>query len=177
MMRIFFAVELPREVRERLAAAGPSLVDHPAAVKWVEEENIHLTLQFMGEVEAQRLKCLLQAAQTAAQKCGSFTLDVCGIGAFPGCSRPRVIWAGLSRGTAELGTLADCLSQSIGVLPDKPFSPHITLGRVREGRRVLLSANRDFSAGSFHVDGFSCVRSTLTPAGPVYSRVAFFPLN
>lgn len=181
MARIFFAIVLPDAVKERLERLKRLLDPAPGAVKWVEKQNLHLTLQFIGEISEDKLLQMLDLALHAAAAVLPFNLEVRGAGAFPGHSRPRVLWAGINKGETPAKHLASELSRHIGIAPDKPFSPHITLGRVREGRTAridgALSRERDYSAGIVSVKHFVCMESTLTPGGPVYREIAAFNLK
>ncbi|HAP31433.1 MAG TPA: RNA 2',3'-cyclic phosphodiesterase [Firmicutes bacterium] len=181
MSRIFFAIMLPGEVRERLALLQRALDLEPGAVKWVEKQNLHLTLQFIGEIPLEKIRPILDGAARTAAATAIFTLEVRGAGAFPGPLRPRVLWAGAGEGEKQTRQLAEELSRCIGIAPDKPFSPHITLGRVREGRTVrignALSRELSYSAGSVCVERFLCLESMLTARGPRYREIAVFKLK
>lgn len=181
MARIFFGLELPEAVRERLKLLQDLLGAQPDAVKWVEKRNLHLTLQFIGEAPEESVRKIVSDAARAAGAVSSFVLGISGAGAFPGPLRPRVLWAGVGEGEKQVRHLAGELSRCLGLVPDKPFSPHITLGRVREGRKVQISdalhRERDYHAGTVPVERFVCFGSTLTPKGPVYREIAGFYLR
>lgn len=181
MARIFFGLELPEAVRERLQLLQDLLGIQPEAVRWVEKHNLHLTLQFIGEVPEEGVRKIVSDATRAADAVSSFVLGISGVGAFPGPSRPRVLWAGVGEGEKQVRLLAGELSRCLGLVPDKPFSPHITLGRVREGCKVQISdalcRERDYSGGAVQVERFVCFGSTLTPKGPVYREIAGFYLR
>ncbi len=179
MARLFFAIIPPRAVRERLAAAQLRLDLVPGAVKWVEQENLHLTLLFIGETPQERLAGLSAAAEKTAGEVTAFTVEIAGLNAFPGRNRPRVIFAGVGRGERELHFLAGRLAFNLGIRPDKPFRAHFTLGRVRDGRQAppLPEAAPEILVSSvFPVESFYCLESTLTPRGPVYKKRAEFIL-
>jgi RNA 2',3'-cyclic 3'-phosphodiesterase len=179
--RIFFAVPLPDSVKGKLAALQCQLMQKTGVVKWVEKENMHLTLLFLGDVPPERLKTVIAGASKAAATAQPFLLEIKGLGAFPSQRNPRVLWAGVESGASEASSLAEALSQCIGVRQDRPFSAHLTLGRVREGRQVRLEEIREsqwqFEAGTVMVDSFLCLESKLTPRGPVYNNVAVLKLS
>ncbi len=181
MPRIFFALTLPGEIKAKLHRLQLSFAENTLDVKWVEQENIHLTLQFLGEVPAGRIQTVISGAARAAEQFKPFLLEIKGTGAFPDPRRPRVLWAGVGSGAREAGSLAAILAECIGIKHDKPFSPHITVGRVREGRHVhldwTLASLRNFNAGVIAINSFSCLESTLTPRGPVYRERSRFILQ
>lgn len=181
MARIFFAINLSAHIREELTKLRLRIPADKKAMKWVAAENLHLTLQFIGEVGTEEMASMLEKAQAAAKRCRPFELEVRGLGAFPNPARPRVIWAGVTTGREQLINLAEQLSVVLDSKPDKPFAPHLTLGRVRENHKVNLSQFLQEEAqtrvGNMAVDRFSCVQSTLTPRGPDYRVVEEFILD
>ena len=181
MARIFFAIVIPEEIREKLELLKDRLGVLPGAVKWVEKHNLHLTLQFIGETPDEKIQKLLDNAASAAEVAARFTIEIRGAGCFPSSSRPRVLWAGVDEGRNKVQLLAAELSHRTGLPPEKPFSPHVTLGRVHPGRTVHISnamlSERDFYAGTWPVKSFVCMESTLTPKGPVYREIARLSLK
>lgn len=172
MSRIFFALTLPEEIRANLLALRRRLALAPGAVKWVESENLHLTLYFIGDVDKSRMPQLLQRAAAAAADSLKFTVSVRGVGVFPTINRPRVLWAGVEEGQSEIIKLAHALNKSFGNTQRQSFSPHITIGRIRPGKQInikpFLLQEAQFYAGTFKVSSFTCFASTLTRQGPVY---------
>lgn len=185
-MRVFIAVELVQDLRRQLALLQESLKECQADVKWVEEENLHLTLHFLGEIEQGEILRVRAAMQKAGQEMSPFALSLAGTGLFPGPARPRVVWAGLSKGIELLTQLRRYLGEyleEIGInLDQKPFSPHITLGRVRSPVNAdrLVAKLRAYAKeplGSQKVKGLSLFESRLARQGPQYYRLAWVPLS
>ena len=179
MPRIFFALDLPEQIRENLAQLQSSIPHASCAVKLVEKENFHLRLLFCGEVTEATLQQMLQQAQPVANTFPSFTFGIGGVGVFPSPARPRVFWTGIREGREHLMRLATSLSRALGVLPGHAFTPHLTLGRVRQGKSVNSRGfleQTDFYAGAFTADRFFCVESILTRRGPVYTKLKEFML-
>jgi RNA 2',3'-cyclic 3'-phosphodiesterase len=137
-MRLFFAIDIGAAQRAALRDAVAALQPvAPRAVRWVEPAGAHITLSFLGEVAAERTGQLLAAAQAALAALPSFTLHLAPASAFPNLRRPRTLWLGLAGQTDVLtqvqGRLADALVPLGFARERRPFRPHLTLGRVREG--------------------------------------------
>ncbi len=185
LIRAFIAVELPEEARRRLSQAidlvgGQGL----SGVRWVRPEGMHLTLKFLGEIAPSMVERVTEALQEACQGAGPFQLALSHVGAFPDLRMPRVLWVSLSGELGHLGELQgriESAMQRLGFPAERRrFSPHITLGRVRDGvspgqRRRIGEAFGEMSVegtSPWHVDGVSLVRSTLTPEGAIYDHLS-----
>lgn len=185
LIRTFIAVEIEnKDTLRRLVEIRDYLASTGADVKPVEDENIHLTLRFIGEIPAGLVKLLCQ--NIATLKYSKFVMMIRGIGAFPSISRPRVVWAGVSEGSDKLVELhkhVESIVRKIGVPADREeFIPHITLLRVKSGRdidklvKALISIqNHEF--GYSDVTRIYVKKSTLTPSGPIYSNICWLDLS
>jgi len=171
-------------VRARLAAAVERLRPVASGVVWVARDNVHVTLKFLGSVETARLGDVERALATAVADHGAFDLDVRGLGAFPSNTRPRVLWAGVGAGAADVTTLAARTDETLAALgfprEARPFAAHVTLGRVREPRvdpgfGQALSAAEAF--GCVRIGQVSLMRSQLSPRGARYTVLAHLPLR
>jgi 2'-5' RNA ligase len=152
-------------------------------VAWVARHNVHLTLKFLGAVEAARRDAVARALADAAAGCSCFDLTVRGLGAFPTSTRPRVLWAGLDEGAAPAAALARRVDQALvalGFAPEpRPFAAHVTLGRVRAPRANPRLAEALAESGAFgrqRVDRLVLMHSQLSPRGPRYTELATAPL-
>jgi RNA 2',3'-cyclic 3'-phosphodiesterase len=190
-LRLFFAIELPGEIREAAADHAARLRrEFPAArASWLRPESLHLTLKFLGEVEAIRINALYYAAVAAAAALAPFELTVEGAGTFPPHGVARVLWLGVRDHQGQLARLQFRLEKEcaqVGFPRDsKPFKPHLTLARLRVPKRgdenyELSEAQRraPFGPHAFQVSGFALIRSELGPGGSRYtplSRHAFGP--
>jgi RNA 2',3'-cyclic 3'-phosphodiesterase len=152
---------------------------------WVAPENFHLTVKFLGAVGTERLPDVERALGDAVAGVASFTLALRGLGAFPSTARPRVIWAGTAQGAAELAEVAARVERALSPLgfptEERPFSAHVTLGRVRTPRRnprlaQALAASADVELLRVPVERLSLMRSDLSPRGARYSELAGHPL-
>lgn len=180
-VRCFVAIELPEALRETIA----SYFDREgrgragAGVTWVRAASLHLTLKFLGEVASDRLPALQAALAAAVAGHPPFVLALRGAGAFPSPERPRVLWVGAGAGAAEATALAAAVElavEPLGHAPEnRPFTPHLTVGRVKVppresgALRRLLEAARDRAWDEWLVPAVHLVRSELFPAGPIYS--------
>jgi 2'-5' RNA ligase len=182
-VRTFVAVLLPDEIRQRLAQEVDALRPHASGVAWVAAENLHVTVKFLGGVEEARLTDAAAALKRAATV-PVFEVEIRGLGAFPNASRPRVLWAG-APGSPAFTRLAEGVDQALVALGFAPegrgFTPHITLGRVREPRRdvalteaIEAAAARSF--GALQVERVSLMRSDLSPRGARHTELSAVPL-
>jgi 2'-5' RNA ligase len=188
-IRAFVAIELPSQIKAALSQLQDNLkTGKSASVKWVGSEGIHLTLKFLGNVDEAEIPALEKALSEAVRGVAPFNLQLGGPGAFPGNQAPRVVWVGVEGEIELLRTLhnnIDRVLTPLGFPPEKrAFSPHLTLGRVREealpGERRRLGENvaalKTEAKLSFKVESLSLMRSKLTREGALYSRLASFAL-
>ena len=155
-----------------------------ADIRWVPAENLHLTLKFLGEITVSDLKPLSELLQRDISGFGSLGLRLEGLGRFPEKGRMRVVWVGCQGDLSRLTSLAQRVERAalqIDVPRDsRPFSPHLTIGRVRSAHNqdALLQVINERGAvyGSLEVDTICLYQSTLTPAGPRYDILKKFPL-
>jgi 2'-5' RNA ligase len=185
-VRSFVALLLDDAVRQALAAEIDRLRPRAPGVSWVAPENLHLTLKFLGSVATPGIDAIGSALAAAAAESDAFDLTVQGVGAFPSPARARVIWAGSGNGVPAATALAgrvDAALAPLGFAPeDRPFTAHITLGRVRGGRpdpalaeALAAAAARPF--GVVHAARVSLMRSDLSPRGSRYTELAGWPLR
>lgn len=184
-IRSFIAIELPDEVKVSLAGlqAEFKLAGH-SFVKWVATEGIHITLKFLGNIPSGKVSEIVRAMERAAQGFLPFRLEVHGLGAFPNLKQPKVLWVGVGGQVDQLVSLQQRIDQALvplGFSPEsRPFAPHLTLARLREGalppeRRSFgeLVQKTTFEAKlKVEVSSISLMRSQLLPTGAVYSRLA-----
>jgi len=176
-MRLFIAIELPDEVKRSL---GRLQVEVPGA-RWVPMEQIHLTLAFLGEVDDAGLQRLTE--ELATIQAPGLELRFCGTGCFPDRRRPRVLWVGLEP-EPLLSSLASLVRKALLAcsIPqeDRPFSPHITLARlkfpaVREVAPFLDQPPKQ-QLPPVAVREFILFQSSLTPKGAIHTPLRRFPL-
>ncbi|HVP14924.1 MAG TPA: RNA 2',3'-cyclic phosphodiesterase [Terriglobales bacterium] len=175
-MRLFVAVFPPSEVQRAAHRVIETLRRPDDGVSWVKLENLHYTMRFLGEVGDDGARRIAEAAIEAASRSSAFEAALGGLGAFPSARRARVIWIGMSAGAEALVTLARDLDRALdkrGFAPEgRPFSAHLTLGRVRAAGpdwTATLAGAPVESPPRFTVDRLCVVRSQLNPRGSIYT--------
>jgi 2'-5' RNA ligase len=178
-LRTFIAVDTGKPIRDRCVALQESLARTGTEVKWVEPENLHVTLLFLGEVEDRDVPGLCRAVAEVCVAQAGFRMSVEGVGCFPNPRRPRTVWVGIGAGSAELIALHDTLEPPLLALgcyrrEERQFTPHITLGRVKGERSggtlaSALAQKARWQAGDVLVREVRVLSSELTPQGPVYA--------
>ena len=177
-IRTFIAVGIPAAIREQLGELQQSLAPHAEDVKWVDPDKVHLTIKFLGEVDERDIYEVCKRVGEVAGAWVAFECSVARAGAFPNATRPRVIWAGVSSGAAELTEIHDALDDALGELgyplENRSFTPHFTIGRVRRTApnpklRAAVDSLADWQAGSFRVSEILVMASDLSSDGPTYS--------
>jgi RNA 2',3'-cyclic 3'-phosphodiesterase len=180
--RLFFAVLLAPELRDAVAGIQERLRATRARVKWVEPQNLHFTMKFLGETPEGLTRRLVEVARDVAARHVAFPLEVGGVGAFPRAAEPRVVWVGCGAGAAALEALAADLDaalarERLSSPEQRPFKAHLTVGRARDPReaRDLEPVLRDearAAVGLMQVTHLALMRSELRREGPVYAEVA-----
>ncbi len=178
VLRTFVAAEIGDPVRAALATEQDRLRTAGARVGWVAPENLHLSLAFLGDLFGAALAGLAQGLDGVARATRPFTLDTVGLGAFGAPGRPRVLWAGAQAADAALPALYARLRAVLAELDlrleDRPFHPHLTLGRVKSGDRAaaltgLIQSDNNRSYGATPVTRILLMRSRLAPQGARYT--------
>ena len=177
-MRVFIAVGIPMSIREDLAL----LRERMDGVRWIPATDLHLTLQFIGEVSRDTVDWISAAASEISLP--SIPMYLGDVGAFPSASRPSVLWVGVHAGDILI-QLQQRVNASLAELRldlhDRTYTPHITLARIRlrahADVRTWLQRNQEFKTQSFRVASYHLYSSELGPAGATYRTVATYPLH
>ncbi len=186
MVRCFLAINLSPETKDFLSET----IEHfrplfRKRVRWVKPENCHLTLKFLGEIQEEKLASIEKKARDVAKNFSPFELSLSATGVFPNPKFPRVLWLGLKGDLPVLKSLQANIEDSlstIGFEPEKrPFSPHVTIGRVK-ARGANPIELKDFLTLSppllrTPVKDFALYQSILHPSGPEYRELISFPLT
>jgi 2'-5' RNA ligase len=184
--RLFTAVNFSEEIKSNLADLRRDLQARlPGSFKWVSDQNFHLTLKFLGDVDVNTIAELDRQYQNAASFVSPFGFDVEGLGCFPDLDRVRVIWAGL-QGTSErlmsLHKAVESASHHVGFAPERRrFSPHVTLARCKgiPGGELLQEILCEHSAtffGEQWVESFELMESELGKGGSAYTVLSSYSL-
>jgi len=189
-VRVFVAVSLPGEIQDNLTKVCEQLKTSlgNGVVRWVKPANIHLTLKFLGEIPAGEIARLKNGLEGPVALYPVFPLSVQAIGVFPNLRNPRVIWAGLkdSRALVELYNTLDTVMRELGYdSEERPFSAHLTLGRISQTASMqqvthcgqVVSSTTVGELGSFIVKSVDIYRSELNAGGSIYTRLHDLPLR
>ncbi len=178
-IRSFVAIKVPDLITPQLVGLQRELQNSPIKVRWVEPQNFHLTLHFIGDVDPEKVEDIVRELKTGVKDFSPFSLNFAGVGGFPREGKLRVVWAGVGRGRNELLKLQPAVVEAlkraeVEIEGDNKFHPHLTLGRVKgktntRPLRVLLEEQRGFVSSDFSVSSLQLIKSQLTPSGPVYS--------
>jgi len=173
-MRLFFGIDLPIDAKEVIVQLTHSFSDSQARIKWVKKENLHITLRFLGEHDPQKI--LEYVGNSCPEK--PFYISLKSIGAFPNLLKPRILWVGVETGEEKVKSIYKLLDERLSSLKLKKesnFFPHITFGRVRQGRFRMPPL--DFEYPEFKIERFYLFSSVLKPGGPIYSKIAEIKLG
>ncbi len=189
-IRSFIAVELPDEVKEGLVRLRGELgSDKHRFVKWVSPEGVHLTIKFLGNIASGRVNDITQAMEEASRGITPFSLEIAGLGAFPNLRQARVLWVGVAGEIDKLSELQRRIDSALVArgfaAEDRPFVPHLTLARIRQGTspQERKSFGQVVESTMFEdryrvqVDDVSLMKSQLTPVGAVYTRLSLVRLG
>lgn len=184
-MRLFVAIDIPThtknelisgysEVKERLDTAGRG------AVKWVQPQNWHITLKFLGEVPEKLCERCTYILTSCAHQYTPFKMRIRHMGCFPTPKRPKVLWAGVEEAVETLSPMSACLEEAfeeIGIArEERGFHAHLTFGRVKKFTPGIAQAMVDclstrVQSDWFEVRNLNLYKSVLTPKGPIYSLI------
>ena len=186
VIRTFIAVEIPANIRQKLAEVSDELSRLGVDAKWVPKENFHITLKFLGNVKAELIANVSEVVKSVVDQTSSFDIALAGLGAFPRLSRPSVVWVGISEGTSEIKSLAEHIDSKLVNLgferEARPFSGHVTLARIRtlkniDKLREKIEILKDQYIGAFGVKSVVVMKSDLQRTGPIYTPISEFELQ
>jgi 2'-5' RNA ligase len=195
VIRAFFAVELSQELRAKLATVQQELkrriepeLKRGTRISWAQPASIHLTIKFLGDMDEQVIDPLRFAVEQAIGSLGSVIVPLERLGVFPHPQSPRVLWVGPSekwekeaeaKRVAEIHGAIEQACEALGFLREtRPFSPHLTLARIKMGERYVGVAlakggvlDRPLSLGSLAVESVVLIKSELKPTGSIYTKL------
>ena len=188
-IRSFIAIELPTGLKQELTRLETQLkAGNQPWVKWVKPDSIHLTLKFLGNIAAGTTAAITGAIEKSARGIKPFSLKVEGLGVFPSLKRVQVAWVGISGETDKLTQLQKRLESNLtplGFTPEsRPFTPHLTLARLKEHTSPnerqefgKLIASTNFEASDIEVKEISLMKSQLTRTGAIYTQIKLVKLE
>jgi 2'-5' RNA ligase len=189
-IRSFIAIELPEELKQALTRLQEELKSSGSLpVRWVEPKNIHLTLKFLGDIDVAITGKITVALEETVRGSPPFSIEVSGLGVFPNMNRIQIIWVGLFGELEKLGQLQKRIEEALKPLgfpaEGRPFTPHLTLARVRDYARPdeRQKLGEIISAASFegkykiNVNTVHLIKSQLTREGPIYSKLGTVTLK
>lgn len=178
VIRAFIAVDLPETVQQKVEQLQQELRKTQALVSWVKPASIHITLKFLGNIFPEQVPGIQSALEGIALNTSVFRLQPKGCGAFPSLKQMRIVWIGLHGNNEPLGELQQEVESAIIKLgfkaEDRPFRPHLTIGRVK-GKRGLRSlqdallAQNTFETEAFDVKEVVLYKSELRREGALYT--------
>jgi 2'-5' RNA ligase len=186
-IRSFLALDPPEEVKKEIASIQNRLrkLIH-GDIRWVRPEGIHLTLKFFGDVSGDDVANIATVVEKAVEGERSFSLAIGGAGIFPDPNRPRVLWLGMNGDVERLLVFQKGLDQALLQIgfprEERPFRPHLTLGRIKTSRGLIglaqaLEKGEEYAAGRFIASGLSLFQSELTLRGAIYTRLKWFSFS
>jgi 2'-5' RNA ligase len=179
-MRTFIAIEIPEETKRAMAEIQARLKDAGAEASWTRPEGIHLTLKFLGDVPEESVSAVTAALKQSVEGRGRFHLRIAGTGVFPSKKNPRVVWVGVSGELDKLMGIQIRVEEQMVRLgfqqEDRRFTPHLTLGRIRNVPKGIawtsvLESVRDINVPGFEVAAISLMKSELQQTGAVYTEI------
>ncbi len=178
-MRLFVAVEPPPADREGLWRAMASWRKHWGMVRWEPPAKLHLTLRFLGQTR--ELSSVCEAVRRAAVRHRPFALTLGRVGCYPSTRNPRVVWVGITEGVLELSAVQRTVEEELEAVgfarEGRPFSPHLTVGRVKGLLRHLPVEELAVPPIRFPVERLVVKESVLAPGGSLYTDRGSFPLG
>ncbi len=184
-VRSFIAINLNPEIREHLASLQTNLNIPETKIKWVEKNNLHLTMKFLGYISLEQTELIKSELKEIASRYSPFIIRLSSnIGVFPTYKMPRIIWVGIKEGIDELKELYNSIENKLSnkgfPREDKDFSGHITIGRVKfiRDKTNFIQILKRIGVNNFtqEVGSIDLMESKLTPSGPIYDITSKFPL-
>jgi 2'-5' RNA ligase len=180
-IRTFIAINLNPEIKEYLTSLQTNLNVPETKIKWVEKNNLHLTMKFLGYISLEQTELIKSELKIIANRCSPFIIRLSSnIGVFPTYKMPRIIWVGIKEGISELKELFNSIENKLSnkgfPREDKDFSGHITIGRVKfiRDKTNFIQILKRVEINNFtqEVDSIDLMESKLTPSGPIYNITA-----
>lgn len=182
-LRAFLAIDVDEDLKAKMYRIIKEFRQIDANIKYVDLENLHLTLKFFGDIDTEGIDLLSSKIAGVVSNFDNFTVKIKGCGAFPNTKRIKVIWIGIDEDEIikKLHDELDNEFVKLGFDKDKKFSSHLTIGRMRNAKgkekvKSTIEELREVEIGEMTVDKIILKKSTLTPQGPIYEDLEIFEL-
>ena len=184
-IRLFIAIEIEKRIKERILDYLKHLKKADAGVRWVASENIHITLKFLGNIDAIILPALIKSIDNGMLLFSPFRIQIGNVGAFPTVKKPRILFVGVQDKENNLLKIFEQLEKGIeeyGIKREtKNYVGHITIGRTKLQKNLrklidTLQSDSDRFFGQQKVHHISLIQSELSPDGPIYTTIKKFQL-
>lgn len=182
-IRAFLAMDIDDDLKPKINKVIKQFKSIDAKIKYVELNNLHLTLKFFGDIDTNGLNLLEDAIERVVSDFRPFSIKIKGCGAFPNTNRIRVIWLGIDEDEIikDLHDRLDKEFVKLGFDADRKFSTHLTIGRMKSPKnknhvKSTIEEIEDIEIGEMEVNRISLKKSTLTPQGPIYEDLRIFEL-
>lgn len=183
-MRAFLAVDLDESLQDKISEVQKQIGDVNAQIKFVEPENLHFTLKFLGEISKEKAEKISAMIEGKIGNYAPFVISIKGTGVFPHPGYVRVVWLGVEDSGPYSRIQRDLDEEFVkmGFKKERSYVPHLTIGRVKgaQNKEALLSKINeleDVVIGDMNVDQLVLKESELTPAGPIYTNLKEFKLK
>lgn len=186
-IRSFLAFELPLDIKRIVARVSGEFRESTLNVRWVQADNIHLTVVFMGNIKSEEIKAIGDVSQKVCLKYAPFDILLSGMGSFPNKRNPKIIWLGLSADLERMSHFRNALQKGLkpfGIKEEKRgFRPHLTLGRFRKFNRAdsqwdeFILRYKDLESPVRPLNELVLFKSDLKPGGAVYTKLESWPLS
>lgn len=180
MIRSFIAVDIPNEIKNKIAEIQMELQQILPKVSWVKPSNIHLTLKFLGDVTPEQIPSIEEAIHDAVKGLQPFDIKIGGIRAFKNLSQPKVLWINIATEPTSIIQLAENLDSSLNCLSfpkeSRKFTPHLTIARIRNHINLTkfvsyFDAYNKMDYVPIHIKQLSLIKSQLASEGAIYTKL------
>jgi len=185
LLRCFIAIEIPETIKKSVLDIIDSLRKSGADVKWLTDENLHITLQFLGETDESLIPAIKGALDKILATYSPFYIKIANVGCFPDGRRPRIIWVGMEEAQTLITLRKDIATEMVKFgyqKEERGFTPHVTIGRVKSNRNMgeLLRRLEEFKIADFpgfEVQNIRLMKSELKPSGAKHYCLAEIPIG
>jgi len=185
LIRTFISIPVPKEVWSKKNMLYSTLEDSPSNINWVKNEQLHLTIKFLGETTESLFDKIKSEIADAASKSGPFELRIDKTGCFPKKERPRILWLGIDGNITSLHSLFLNVEKKMEVLgfpkSEEDYFPHITLARLKYPQKhtpdISTFLKSSYDPIDFTVDRVQFLSSELLPSGTIYTLLGSYPLG